>query len=367
MSVLEERYRAALKWYPVSWRAKNEDAMIGTLLDTAEGEGRTKPRPLDVANLAVHGIGNRLRLIPSVIPSSVRDRASTAALGLGAAIAVAAAMQLESSPNRYVELFGSQYATFGPVSSPAIFVYGAWVAAFSTAVVGGTRAARWIALATFPLSVGARAFADANDMMLRPTWSFLGLLLLLALLVAAGRPAPSRAGVGWLVAWLLPAAIVFTLPQTLLNPHGFAFQEPLWLDRPDLISWSPLVALLLAAIFKLVHRSAWAAGVLLLGIPFTAAAFPAGASPEVAWLALLGSAAILATVLILRVFGFRVQLQRVPRRTPNNRGSGEDRPIPDPQSRTTGTPSRWSLIAITGRSGGRRNTLAGNDSVALHS
>lgn len=34
--ILEARYRAALRFYPESWRLENEEAVIGTLLDRAE-------------------------------------------------------------------------------------------------------------------------------------------------------------------------------------------------------------------------------------------------------------------------------------------------------------------------------------------
>lgn len=316
MTTLEARYRAALRFYPLSWRIKNEEAVMGTLLDTAEGEGREAPRPFELANLTAHGILQRLRLVPTVVPSSVRDRASTAALAIGAAIALAATMQLESYPNRWDEFFPGEYATFGPFASPAIVVYAVWGVAFFASVAGFTTVTRWLALATIPLSFIAREVADASEMILRPTWSFLGLLVLLASLVAAGRPTSDRANLRWLLGWFLPAAIVFTLPQTLINRGGFAFQEPLWLGRPELISWAPVIAVVLALVFQFAGKPAWAAAIVLLGIPFTAAALlgTRGVSLQVAWLALVGAGIALTTVLVLRLFGIQVRVVRVPRR-----------------------------------------------------
>lgn len=305
---LEQRYRAALRWYPGPWRRVNEEAVLGTLLDKAEDEERTKPRWGELANLAANGVANRIRILPSAIPSTVRDRASTAALAIGAAISLTAAMQLEVPPDRYMEFFGRGYATFGPFASPAILVYAAWIVAFLTSIVGHTTAARWITGATIPLAIGSRILADASDMFLRPTWTFLGLLLLLSLLVVAGSPTPRPPGIHWLVAWFLPALLVFALPQTPLNRGGMAFQHPLWVDSPYLLSWSPAIAVGIAAVAHLSGQRSWSAAILLVAVPFTAAAlFGAGASIEAATVALLITLAAFSAVALLRVFGFSIQ------------------------------------------------------------
>ena len=59
MNGLERRYRAALRWYPASWRRANADALLGTLLDRADHEGRTEPTPAELRNLAVVGLRKR--------------------------------------------------------------------------------------------------------------------------------------------------------------------------------------------------------------------------------------------------------------------------------------------------------------------
>ena len=53
MIALEQQYRTALRWYSTNWRLQNEDAMLGTLLDAAEGEDRVTPRKRELANLAI--------------------------------------------------------------------------------------------------------------------------------------------------------------------------------------------------------------------------------------------------------------------------------------------------------------------------
>jgi hypothetical protein len=320
MSSLEQRYRTALRWYPGPWRMKNEEVVLGTLLDKAEGEGRAEPRLTELANLAANGVANHLRLIPSAIPSTVRDRASTAALAVGTAIALTAAMQLEGRPDRYMEFFGREYALFGPFASPAIIVYAAWIAAFFASIAGYATVARWITVTTIPLAIGSRVLADANDMFLRPSWTFLGLILLLSLVVLAGSPAPSRVGVRWLLAWFLPALFVFTLPQTIINRGGFALQDPLWLDRPDLLSWSPVITVAVAVTLQVAGQRFWSAAVLLVGVPFTAAAvFGGETSIEAATVALPIALAVFAVMILLRAFGFSVRIQRVATRAPKRR------------------------------------------------
>ena len=39
-SPLSAEYRWLMRWYPRPWRLANEEAMLGALLDQADGEGR---------------------------------------------------------------------------------------------------------------------------------------------------------------------------------------------------------------------------------------------------------------------------------------------------------------------------------------
>jgi hypothetical protein len=72
-TALGEEYRRLLRWYPRRWRLDNEDAMLGTLLDNAEHEGRTHPTSDERAAIIRSAFaerfgrplaGERLRLIP---------------------------------------------------------------------------------------------------------------------------------------------------------------------------------------------------------------------------------------------------------------------------------------------------------------
>ncbi len=80
MSDLEGQYRAALRWYPHRWRVRNSEALLGTLLDTAEAEGRTAPTREERRDLAVNGVRAR---VDAIAPLAIRDRAASIALGMG--------------------------------------------------------------------------------------------------------------------------------------------------------------------------------------------------------------------------------------------------------------------------------------------
>lgn len=309
MSELERRYRHALRWYPTAWRSQNGDVAVGTLLDLAEKEGRTRPARAEIVSLAAHGFAERVRTLPLALSVDVRARVSTAALGTGAAASLTAVMQLESR-SLPEALAGFDFARFGPFLSPAIIVYLAWLVAFLLALGGLPRAARWTAAATIPLALSARAFADAAGMDFRPTWTFFGLLICLAVLVLGGPPAPARRGAIWLLAWFVPTALAFSVPS-LLHPTRFAFQVPLWLESPAL-PWVPLIAVASAVVAAIVRLDAWPAPILLVGLPFTAAAVLNGRpSVEIATMAVALAAAVLALWVLVRALGFRIRFERV--------------------------------------------------------
>lgn len=318
---IEQTYRNAMRWYPKRWRAENEDAVVGTLLDVAEGESRERPRGAELVDLAVNGLFTRARTLPSFVPASVRDRASTAALAVGSAIALAAVIQLESDPNRFIPAFGRDYTTFGAFASPSIVLYAAWLVSLLAAVAGFAGVARWGAAATIPIAIGTRFVADAGEFMLRPTWTFCALLIMLALIVIAGRPARAPSGVRWLVAWFSSSAAVFVVAPALVRPDQWiAYHDPLWLDQRSVLWWSPVVIVAAAIALCLIRRRAWAAAVTIVGLPFAAVAivggsgmFPLGgyAFREALPLSLLVAAVLVIGATLIRVAGFRVRLERV--------------------------------------------------------
>ena len=59
-SPLERRYRRWLAFYPKSFRAEREDEMVAVLIQSAD-PGQSRPRAREAANLATHGLRQRVR------------------------------------------------------------------------------------------------------------------------------------------------------------------------------------------------------------------------------------------------------------------------------------------------------------------
>jgi hypothetical protein len=76
-AALEQQYRRALRWYPNDWRNRNEDVVVGTLKDVAEGENRSRPAVGELVNLRLTGIAAHLNGLGRTIPAEVRDRAAS--------------------------------------------------------------------------------------------------------------------------------------------------------------------------------------------------------------------------------------------------------------------------------------------------
>jgi hypothetical protein len=59
MNELERHYCAAMRWYTAKRRRSNGDALLSTLVDQAEADGRHHPTVAELRNLARTGIRQR--------------------------------------------------------------------------------------------------------------------------------------------------------------------------------------------------------------------------------------------------------------------------------------------------------------------
>src|ERR1019366_3502773 len=80
MSNIEDEYRRLLRWYPKSWRDKNEDVVVGSLLEPPRDNGQTHPTADDRRSILL--AGNRQR----AMGTGRRSLVATVALGAGVAI-----------------------------------------------------------------------------------------------------------------------------------------------------------------------------------------------------------------------------------------------------------------------------------------
>lgn len=79
-SDLERHYRALLRWYPRSWRQRSGDALVGTMLDVAESEGRSAPTRAERSSAVRHGLTAR---VDQALDARVRDAMATIGLSVG--------------------------------------------------------------------------------------------------------------------------------------------------------------------------------------------------------------------------------------------------------------------------------------------
>lgn len=132
MTSLEARYREAMRWYPRSWREANESAVIGTLLDAAEAEGRREPRRADLVNLAVTGAATRFGVI---VGYRGRGVIAANAVATGLAYALTTTFTTSWAPLASIMRIGFFAPTFGPFIDLGPILAALWALAAIGAVV----------------------------------------------------------------------------------------------------------------------------------------------------------------------------------------------------------------------------------------
>lgn len=134
-----EPFRRLLRWYPAAWRRRNEDAVVGVLIDEAEAAGRSRPTPSDRRSLFLGGI--RERFLAEGRPS----RATLAAFATALAFSAFYVIVVSWSP-------GVTFAgTVGPFTNGTVVAVLLLLAAFISAVVnraGASRAFAYLAALT---------------------------------------------------------------------------------------------------------------------------------------------------------------------------------------------------------------------------
>lgn len=311
MTPLEQRYRRALRWYPGSWRRANEDAIVGTLLDGAEG--RDAPRPGEVANLALNGLFARFGWVGKVVPASVRDRASTVALGFGFGVTVVMLVMQEWAPWAAPVAYVPQPAlSIGPFHGWGGVLYSVWAVAFIAAVAGLRTVARWLLAVTVPFYL-VLAFILQTSWWLRPSSLGLVILLLLALVVIMGDPVAARirylplAGATIFgAAWVLVPFVRNIEPTELIPPWQ------IWTMTFGSGTQSGNLGLIIVAlgvIATIARRGQWVGAFFVLGLAWLAIA--------ILYLPTDGVVAAVAAVIValalitwLRASGYRLALVR---------------------------------------------------------
>jgi hypothetical protein len=310
-AALERSYRRALRWYPAKWRNRNEDVVVGTLMDVAEQDGRTTPASGELANLRATGFAARLGPLGR-IPAEVRERVAALTLGLGAAIAIVALIaniwQLKAEP-----MAALPYLTVGPFVGFSFIFYAVWVVALGAALLGARRVATVLVLAAIPISIAIK-LADVR-IERPPTTTTIILMASLSILAIIANPVGSRRGrirvATSTVAWA--AGIAGTIEYQKVTQGGAAGSTD-WFIGP-LSQWMQLaipLVIILAIVLWRVSRTPWAPAILIAEIPI--AAFSLLGWQNLTTIATTTVASILVAValapVILRAFGFRLTITR---------------------------------------------------------
>lgn len=132
-SPLEARYRRLTRWYPRTWRAANEDAFVGTLLDVADAEGRAAPTRRERLDIVGHAVSARLDRI--VVPH-VRDAGSTIALTMGTGFALAEFLVSSWAPWIHGNPVPESLVQVGPFRDTGFVFAALWLVALAAALAG---------------------------------------------------------------------------------------------------------------------------------------------------------------------------------------------------------------------------------------
>lgn len=313
LAALERRYRRALRWYPSSWRAVNADVVVGTMLDAAEGEGRQRPKPGELLNLAGNGLRERARLS---LPASIRDRAAAIALGLGASLAAIEFFGLDwSAPwgGRIPGLSGLLRHSFGPFASAAVVFELAWLIAFAVTLVGLRRVGRVVLALSVLSSALLVPFADRDWAWGRPPTLALAGFAVLAVIAGQGDPGRSARTVGWtaISAVVALASQLFMWRRQLPFPIEAASARTFWSDFNVPLAVLMLVALLV--LFSILRQRDWVGALLLAVGPWLLVVFciqvandgQYSRDADLAWA--VAGAAVLALLAVIRLFGLRAR------------------------------------------------------------
>ncbi len=265
--------RVALHLYPRSWRAQRERELLGHLADSAEDGGRGI-QPLDLLDLAGHGIEARIERALRVPSRPVRAKAALLAAATGAAMAglllagtetSLIATMLGNHPSGdeallLVRRFGPFLSLGGPLDLLLVAVPLVWL-------VAGSGLARTLAAGT-ALGAAALPLLAAATGAPRPPLTILAVQSALAVLVAVG-PLPRRrttAGIVCLTALAATASALVLVDRGAVGTVGGYYGLGGLSTLDELLGPTVLVGVPLAAALAL-RRRGWLAAALLAAAP----------------------------------------------------------------------------------------------------
>ena len=232
MSALESQYRRLLRWYPKQWRARNEAAVTGALLDKAENEGRTAPTFDDRASLALGGLHERFLRVerPSVV--------TVAAFGAAAAFSIWYVSIISWSPQ-----IPAYAGTLGSFSNPAVTTGVVYLVALALVLARRVQLARitaivgvlWaITLLVLNLSLGWMGPGESASAL------FVGFGIVAALGVSRWRELAA------FVVAIVAAGLSVATAQIAVMTYPFVFVAQFWIATVIAIAAGAAAVLIMA-------------------------------------------------------------------------------------------------------------------------
>ncbi len=219
--------------------------MIGTLLDAAEAEQRSAPTRSELWDLRANGLRQHGL---EAVPLAVRSRASSLALGLGAALALVLFVGVEWAPwvapgDRKV--FAAQIG-FGPFVSAGAVVDLLWIIAFVTGMLGRRMLTSIALLLSIATSLSLLLLPAGPWISARPSMTSLAATAVLALIVLLANPAADSRGAGWTaVALGVSLAAIGVIQWGAFRQPGLFASHQFWQLFPVGWVWVAIVALML--------------------------------------------------------------------------------------------------------------------------
>jgi hypothetical protein len=234
-------YRQLLRAYPLAWRRRHGEVLLGTLLDVDDARGGTGPTPGEVGDLVIRGLGVRLAyLTPG---RSTRERASAVALTFGTGLTMVC-MVLGEWWAGLDGAYGSWDGRDGPAvwwpfpsAGPAYFLL--WPLTLVALVTGRGRWwgrwARWLPVLGMPVAWAVYAVGDRWGLADVAGWPVVGLAGLGLVAAMAGPPRSARHGVR-LLAGTAAVTVVLLLDAVRIigsgGPHPVQGAPVIFPDRP---------------------------------------------------------------------------------------------------------------------------------------
>ena len=303
----------ALRAYPRRWRQRHGEELLGVLLDVAQGAGRTRPRVIDLTDVALRGLSMRWCIVRDVVPADVRRRAAILAIASAFALSVTFFLFGEWGP--WVEGGAGYGPHVGPFLTLAPLVYLACSLTFAATVVC-PRTTRFFAGLTLALAVDEPLLAGITGWTPAPRY----LLILLALLSAMALSCPGAADAHErrelaALGAVLTGISLLTFGMLTGFEADYIYRSAGPGHFPVIGDTTGLVAagLALALFLSWTRSRAWGGAVALNAVPWIIA--PTNFSSIIslfthAWLGVIASAAALAVLgLVLHRSGARLRLR----------------------------------------------------------